>query len=63
MAQGVLGRPVHVEALMGYNLGALVARLPGIRAWVRRLPGQLFHNNISHIVDRVMEFIPDENLR
>ena len=50
--QGFLGgKPVHLESYWSYNLGDLsyVGPVLGNRShWVRQLPGQLFHNIISH---------------
>jgi predicted dehydrogenase len=58
---GEIGPVHHVESVLGYPLsgqfGALVASDP--LHWVRRLPGGLFHNTISHPLYRITEFLPD----
>lgn len=63
IADGVIGEPVHVESFYGYNLcgpfGAAIMREPD--HWVRKLPGQLLHNNLDHLIDKVTEFVTDEN--
>ncbi|MBX3441530.1 MAG: Gfo/Idh/MocA family oxidoreductase [Planctomyces sp.] len=62
IARGELGEVRHVESTLGYPLsgqfGALVASDP--RHWVRRLPGGLFHNTISHPLYRITEFLKDD---
>ena len=57
------GPPVHIESYFTYNLGdANYAKaLLGDRShWVRRLPGKLLHNIISHGVARIAEFLDSE---
>ncbi len=54
------GIPVHMESHYGYDLGdASYARavLGDKNHWVRRLPGQLLHNIISHGIARIAEFL------
>lgn len=64
VASGFLGGPpVHLESHWSYDLGdtSYVGPLLGSRNhWVRKLPGQLFHNLISHGVARIAEFLGDE---
>ena len=64
VANGYLGgRPAHVESYWSYDLGdtTYVAPMLGNRThWVRQLPGQLFHNLISHGIARLAEFLDDE---
>jgi predicted dehydrogenase len=59
--EGVLGDPVHVESVLGYDLsgdyGAAVLGDPG--HWVHRLPGKLFHNVLDHLVSKIALFLPD----
>jgi predicted dehydrogenase len=58
------GNPVHLESYWSYNLADLtyVGPILGNRShWVRQLPGQLFHNLISHGIARLAEFL-DDNL-
>src|SRR5437762_2892283 len=57
------GRPVHLESYWSYDLGdtSYVAPVLGNRNhWVRQLPGQLFHNIISHGIAKLAEFLDDE---
>ena len=59
---GAIGKVRHVESILGYPLdgkfGALVANDPN--HWVRRLPGGLFQNTISHPLYRITDFLADE---
>jgi predicted dehydrogenase len=58
---GYLGDgPVHMESYYGYPLGNSPyarALLSDKRHWVRRLPGQLLQNIISHGIARIAEFL------
>jgi predicted dehydrogenase len=57
------GKPVHLESYWSYDLGdtSYVVPLLGNRThWVRQLPGQLFHNLISHGIAKLAEFLDDE---
>ena len=57
------GRPVHLESHWSYDLGdaSYVAPILGNRShWVRQLPGQLFHNIISHGIAKLAEFLDDD---
>src|ERR1700704_4290728 len=62
--QGFLGGPpVHLESYWSYDLGdaSYVGPVLGNRNhWVRQLPGQLFHNIISHGIAKLAEFLDDE---
>src|SRR6266513_2203693 len=62
--QGFLGgRPIHLESYWSYDLGDLryaSAFLGNRNHWVRQLPGQLFHNIISHGIAKLAEFLDDE---
>jgi predicted dehydrogenase len=62
VARGDLGEPVHVESCFGYNLsGPFGAALLGDgNHWVHRLPGKLFHNNVDHLLNKVLEFMDDD---
>jgi predicted dehydrogenase len=59
---GVLGSPVHVESYIGYDLsgefGLALTRDP--EHWVRRLPGQLFHNVLDHVLNKITPFLDDD---
>src|SRR6184192_4631399 len=57
------GRPIHLESYWSYDLGDLryaSAFLGNRNHWVRQLPGQLFHNIISHGIGKLAEFLDDE---
>ena len=59
VAEGAIGDPVHVETYFGYDLSGPYG--PAILAskdhWVRKLPGQLFHNNIDHMLNKLPPFL------
>ena len=60
------GPPVHMESNYGYDLGdaAYARALLGDRQhWVRRLPGKLLHNIISHGIARIAEFLTGDDIR
>jgi predicted dehydrogenase len=67
VASGYLGgAPVHMESTYGYDLGdPMYARalLGDARHWVRRLPGRLLHNIISHGIARIAEFLTSDSPR
>ena len=54
------GAPVHMESYYGYEFSGSYAKalLADKQHWVRRLPGGLLHNIISHGIARVAEFFP-----
>ena len=57
------GTPVHMESTYCYNLedpSYAKALLGDKNHWVRRLPGKLLHNIISHGVARIAEFLTSE---
>lgn len=54
------GGPLHMESYYFYELGASGysgALLNNKQHWVRRLPGKLLHNVISHGIARIAEFL------
>jgi predicted dehydrogenase len=58
------GPPVHVECIQCYShddptYGGAVLADPG--HWVRRLPGSLLHNLVSHGVSKIAEFLDGES--
>ncbi len=60
------GRPVHMESYYCYELGRSEyagALLRDKRHWVRRLPGKLLHNIISHGIARIAEYLTTESPR
>ena len=57
------GPPVHMESYYGYELamsGYAGALLGDKQHWVRKLPGKLLHNIISHGIARIAEFLTSE---
>jgi len=62
VAEGALGEPVHVESFYGYDLGGAFGKalLADTSHWVHGLPGKLFHNIIDHMLNKILEFVPDE---
>src|SRR6266496_1492931 len=65
IAAGYLGgRPVHMESYYCYDLsepGYARALLSDKKHWVRKLPGKLLHNVISHSVAQIAEFLAAES--
>lgn len=58
------GVPVHMESYYGYDLGDpsyARALLGDKHHWVRRLPGQLLQNIISHGIARIAEFLTSDD--
>jgi predicted dehydrogenase len=56
--------PVHMESYYCYQLGRsgyAGALLGDPRHWVRRLPGKLLHNIISHGIARIAEFLTTDS--
>ena len=64
VAQDFLGgKPVHLESHWPYDLSdaSYVGPILGSQThWVRQLPGQLFHNLISHGIAKLADFLGDE---
>jgi predicted dehydrogenase len=62
---GFLGEgPVHMESYYCYELattGYAGALFGDKQHWVRRLPGRLLHNIISHGIARIAEFLTSES--
>jgi predicted dehydrogenase len=62
---GFLGnRIVHMESYYGYELsdtGYAGALLGDKNHWIRRLPGKLLHNIISHGIARIAEYLDDDD--
>ncbi|HSS96279.1 MAG TPA: Gfo/Idh/MocA family oxidoreductase [Terriglobales bacterium] len=57
------GKPIHLESFWSYDLGDLryaSAFLGSKSHWLRQLPGQLFHNIISHGIAKIAEFLDDD---
>lgn len=59
-----IGNVVHIESVLGYPLsgqfGAQVTSDPN--HWVRKLPGGLFQNTISHPLYRVTDLLTEEHV-
>jgi predicted dehydrogenase len=58
------GPPVHMESVWSYDLGDKIfakAMLSDTTHWVRRLPGRLLHNIISHGIGKIAEFLNDDD--
>lgn len=60
--EGTIGNPVHVESFYGYSLAGPFGKaiMGNSTHWVHKLPGKLFHNNIDHLLNKIIEFIDDE---
>jgi predicted dehydrogenase len=62
IAEGAVGKVVHVESWYGYSLhgqfGSAILADPG--HWVHSLPGKLFHNNVDHVLNKLTEFVADD---
>ncbi|HVU15383.1 MAG TPA: Gfo/Idh/MocA family oxidoreductase [Candidatus Didemnitutus sp.] len=57
------GKPVHLESHFSYSLddATYVGPILGDpNHWVRRLPGQLLHNVVSHGIAKLAEFLDDD---
>lgn len=63
--QGYLGGPpVHMESYYCYEMGEgqyAKSLLGDSNHWIRRLPGTLMQNNISHGICRIAEYFPEDN--
>jgi predicted dehydrogenase len=58
------GRPVHMESYYCYEFGSSAyanALLSDKSHWVRRLPGKLLHNIISHGIARIAEHLTSDS--
>lgn len=59
---GVMGETVHLDSFLGYDLkgpfGSMILADPN--HWVHNLPGKLFQNLLDHLLNKVTEFLPDE---
>lgn len=62
LAEGVLGAPVHVESTYGYDLSGSYgqALLADSGHWVHSLPGGLIQNNVDHVLNKMVEFLDDD---
>jgi predicted dehydrogenase len=58
------GEPLHMESYYGYEIaktGYAAAILADKQHWVRRLPGKLLQNIISHGIARIAEFLTTDS--
>ncbi|MGI9595696.1 MAG: Gfo/Idh/MocA family protein [Acidimicrobiales bacterium] len=64
VAEGKIGDVVHVESWYGYDLGGAYGKaiMSSPDNWVHHLPGKLFQNNVDHLFNKVLEFLPSEDL-
>lgn len=59
------GNPVHLESYYGYELGderGAKAMLGDKNHWVRKLPGKVLHNIISHGIAKIADYIDEEEM-
>jgi predicted dehydrogenase len=58
----VFGDMIHIDAIFGYNMEGIFGKqiLANPEHWIAQLPGQLFHNNISHPLGMVAPFLSDD---
>jgi predicted dehydrogenase len=58
------GSPQHMESHYGYDLGSIKSNpiVADKNHWVRVLPGQIFHNIVSHGIAKFVEFWPGERV-
>ena len=57
------GEPIHLESHFSYELGDagyVGAFLGNSKHWVHQLPGQLFHNIVSHGLAKLVEFLDED---
>jgi predicted dehydrogenase len=57
------GKPVHLESHYAYDLDDMSYVRPVLgsrKHWVRKLPGQILHNVISHGIAKLTEFLDDD---
>lgn len=58
------GDPIHMESYYCYDLRIpkyAMSVLGDDNHWVRKLPGKLLHNLISHGISKIAEYIDDDN--
>ena len=60
--EGAMGEIVHLESYYGYSIGGQFgsAILGDAGHWVHDLPGKLFQNNIDHMLNKLTEFMDDD---
>lgn len=62
--QGRIGEVVHVDSWYGYDLSGSYGKaiMGSPDNWVHNLPGKLFQNNVDHLFNKVMEFLPSHDV-
>jgi len=64
IAHGAIGDPVHLDALLAYdlrgNFGAAVMQNPS--HWVHGLRGKIVHNNLDHLLSLLLDFMDDDSV-
>lgn len=60
---GEIGDVRHVDSILGYAISGQFGKVVGANPnhWVRKLPGGLFQNTISHPLYRITEFLVDDH--
>jgi predicted dehydrogenase len=63
IALGVLGEPVHVESVYGYDLDGPFGKavLADPNHWVHQLPGKLMQNVLDHVFNKLVEFVDSDH--
>ncbi|MDA1248409.1 MAG: Gfo/Idh/MocA family oxidoreductase [Planctomycetota bacterium] len=61
VASGMLGEIHHVDSVLGYPINGPFGRhvVASPNHWVRKLPGGLIQNTVSHPLYRITEFLDD----
>jgi predicted dehydrogenase len=64
ISDGVIGDPVHLDALLAYDLrgnyGAAVMQNPS--HWVHGLRGKLVQNNLDHLLSLLLDFMGEDSV-
>ncbi len=63
VADGRIGEVIHVESWYGYDLDGAYGKaiMSSPDNWVHHLPGKLFQNNVDHLFNKIMEFLPSDD--
>lgn len=65
VGEGAIGKPIHLESYYCYDLSDpkyARAVLGDRQHWIRRLPGGLLHNIISHGIARIAEYLTGDDV-
>lgn len=65
LAEGVIGEVIHLESFYSYNMEspALSALRREGNSWLYSLPGGVFQNNISHLIYKIVELMPNGDIQ